>query len=200
MRFFSKLKSGIVVFLTSMIATSAFADEIPKFNMRYGVTPMSKDIYDLHMLIFWICVAIGVAVFSVLIYSLIKHRKSKGHKPAQFHEHQTIEILWAVIPLLILIIMAIPATIVLMRMSNSDDAALTIKITGYQWKWQYEYLDQGLTFFSVLTTPLAQIHNKEPKNKWYLLQVDKPMVVPVHEKIRFLITTNGKQDDKSNSK
>ncbi len=169
---------------------TAFAEQLPKFNMHYGVTPVSKDIYDLHMTVFFICVAIGVVVFSILIYSLIMHRKSRGRKPATFHEHQTIEIIWAIAPMVILIIMAIPATIVLMRMANTDDSAVTIKITGYQWKWQYSYLDQGIEFYSNLSTPLDQINNKVKKNKWYLLDVDKPLVVPVNEKIRFLITSN----------
>lgn len=170
---------------------SAFAEEkLPKFNMHYGVTPVSKDIYDLHMTVFWICVGIGVVVFSILMYSLIMHRKSRGHKPATFHEHQTLEIVWAIAPMVILVIMAIPATIVLLRMSNTDDSALTIKVTGYQWKWQYSYLDQGIEYFSNLSTPLDQINNKAKKDKWYLLEVDKPLVVPVNEKIRFLITSN----------
>jgi cytochrome c oxidase subunit 2 len=180
----------LLVMGLALFGAGAFADEMPKFNLHYGVTPVSKDIYDLHMTVFWVCVVIGVIVFSILIYSLVMHRKSRGHKPAAFHEHQTLEIAWAIIPMVILVIMAVPATIVLLRMSNADDSALTIKITGYQWKWQYSYLDQGIEYFSNLSTPLDEINNKASKNKWYLLQVDKPLVVPVNEKIRFLITSN----------
>ncbi len=172
------------------LSSSVFADEMPKFNMYYGVTPISQDIYDLHMTIFWICVVIGVIVFSLLIYALIMHRKSRGVKPSTFHENKVVEIIWAIVPLLILIIMAIPATIVLVRMNNDEASSVTIKITGYQWKWQYSYLDQGIQFFSNLRTPYNQIHNQTSKNQWYLLEVDKPLVVPINEKIRFLITSN----------
>ncbi|MBI5447355.1 MAG: cytochrome c oxidase subunit II [Gammaproteobacteria bacterium] len=168
--------------------SSAYAES--RINMPQGVTPMSHDIYALHMMIFWICVSIGVLVFSVLIYSLIKFRKSKGAVPADFHEHTVVEITWAVIPFLILVAMAIPATKVLMRMDNTDDADVTIKIVGYQWKWKYEYLDQGISYFSNLSTPVSQLNNQAPKNEWYLLEVDRPLVVPIHQKIRFLVTAN----------
>ena len=159
-----------------------------QLNLTPGVTPISQDQYNLHMLIFWVCVVIGALVFSVMIYSIIKHRKSKGAKPADFHEHTSLELLWAVVPFIILVAMAIPATRVLMRMEDTRDAAVTIKVTGYQWKWQYEYLNQGINYFSNLSTPPEQINNKARKNKWYLLQVDNPLVVPVNKKIRFLVT------------
>lgn len=163
---------------------------MPGFNMHYGVTPISKDIYDLHMTIFGICVIIGVIVFSILIYALVMHRKARGVKAATFHENKTVEIVWAIVPLIILIIMAVPATLVLMRIDNPADSSVTIKITGYQWKWEYTYLDQGIQFFSNLSTPYGQITNQQQKDKWYLLEVDKPLVVPINEKIRFLITSN----------
>ena len=168
--------------------TNAFADR--QLNMTPGVTPISQDIYRLHMTIFWICVAIGIVVFSVMFYSLYKYRKSRGVKPATFHGNTRIEIFWAVIPFLILVIMSIPATMVLMRMEDSSKADINIKVTGYQWKWQYEYLDEGISFFSNLSTPLDQLNNKVPKGKWYLLEVDNPLVVPIHRKIRFLVTAN----------
>src|SRR5262249_5751169 len=117
-------------------------------------------------------------------------RKSRGVVPAHFHEHPTVEIIWAIVPLVILIIMAIPATMVLIRMNNADEATITIKVTGFQWKWKYDYLDQGISFFSSLKTPYAQIYNQEKKGEHYLLEVDKELVVPIHEKIRFLITSN----------
>jgi cytochrome c oxidase subunit 2 len=158
--------------------------------MPEGVTTISHDIYFLHMTIFWICVAIGVVVFSVMFYSLMKHRKSSGRPPATFHAHPKLEVLWAIVPFLILVVMAFPATKVLMQMEDESDADINIKITGYQWKWRYEYLDEGLDFFSNLSTPLEQIQNKAAKNPDYLLEVDKPLVVPIHKKIRFLVTAN----------
>lgn len=167
---------------------SAYADYA--LNLTPGVTSISQDIYDLHMTIFWICVAIGVVVFSVMFYSLFRHRKSRGVKPATFHGNVRVEIFWAVVPLIILIIMAVPATLVLMRMEDSSKADVNIKVTGYQWKWQYEYLDEGISFYSNLSTPPEQMKNKAPKNKWYLLEVDNPVVVPIHKKIRFLVTAN----------
>ncbi len=159
-------------------------------NMSPGVTPISHDIYRLHMLVFWICVAIGAIVFSTLIYTLIRYRKSRGVEAAQFHEHTALEITLAIIPFLILIAIAIPATRVLIRMDDKSNADLTIKVTGYQWKWRYDYLDQGISFFSLLATPKEELQNTAPKNPWYLLAVDHPLVVPIHKKIRFLFTSN----------
>lgn len=177
-----------LTFCAAMLsATQALASE---YNMPVGVTPISRDIYDLHMTIFWICVAIAVGVFSVMFYALLKHRKSVGHSAKQFHEHTLVEIIWAIIPFIILIVMAIPATQVLIRMSDDKHPDINIKITGYQWKWKYDYLDEGISFFSNLSTPRAQIEGKEPKGKWYLQEVDNPLVVPIHKKIRFLVTSN----------
>ncbi len=172
----------------SLLGLSSFATE--GINMPRGVTPISHEIYQLHMTIFWICVFIGIGVFSVMFYAIFNHRKSKGAKPATFHENIWVEIIWAIIPTLILISMAIPATKVLMHMNDTADAEINIKITGYQWKWRYDYLDEGFGFFSNLSTTYKQIHNEEPKGKWYLLEVDNPMVVPIHTKIRFLVTAN----------
>lgn len=161
-----------------------------QYNMPRGVTPLSHQIHNLHMTIFWICVAIGVVVFGVLLYSLVMHRKSRGYQAAQFHEHPVLEVTWAIIPFIILVAMAVPATTVLMRMEDYRNSEITIKVTGYQWKWKYEYLDQGISFFSNLSTPLDQIQNKVAKNPWYLLEVDHPLVVPVQKKIRLLVTSN----------
>jgi cytochrome c oxidase subunit 2 len=176
--------------LLLVIAPATWAHDESIYNLPKGVTPISHEIYDLHMIIFWICVGIGVAVFSVMIYSLIYHRKSRGAKAAQFHEHTLVEIVWAVIPFVLLIAMAIPATLVLIRMNDTSEADINIKVTGYQWKWQYEYLDNGLSYFSNLATPRDEIENRKPKNRWYLQEVDKPLVVPIHKKIRFLVTAN----------
>jgi cytochrome c oxidase subunit 2 len=167
----------------------AFATE-SNYNMPIGVTPLSHQIYTLHMLIFWICVGIGIVVFGVLFYSLFMHRKSRGYEAAKFHEHPVLEMVWAIIPFLILVAMAVPATLVLMRMEDYRDSELTIKVTGYQWKWKYEYLDQGISFFSNLATPMDEIQNKAPKSKWYLLDVDHPLVLPIQKKVRFLVTSN----------
>lgn len=167
---------------------SVFADTT--LNLTQGVSPISRDIYDLHMTVFWICVVIGVGVFGAMFYAMFYHRKSRGAKPAQFHSHPILEITWTIIPALILIVMAIPATKVLININNNDQEEVTIKITGYQWKWQYEYIEDGIKFFSNLSTPLAQMQNKEPKGEHYLREVDNPIVVPIHKKIRFLITSN----------
>lgn len=181
---------GVLGGLLSGSLFSVFAAEGWQMNMPRGVSPISHDMYGLHMAAIWVCVAIGVIVFGVMIYSLIYHRKSRGHQAAVFHEHDRVEIIWSIIPFVILVALAIPATKVLMKMSDDQDADVTIKIVGYQWKWQYQYLDQGISFFSVLSTPYAQIQNQEPKGKWYLLEVDKPLVLPIHKKIRFLVTAN----------
>ncbi len=188
MQFWRKLLQAFIFF--GLVCNTSSALAAYQLNMTPGVTPISHDIYNLHMTIFWICVAIGIIVFGILTYSLVHHRKAKGAVAAKFHEHTYVEIIWAVIPFLILIAMAIPATMVLIRMNDESHSDLTIKITGYQWKWKYDYLNQGISFFSNLSTPIQEIHNKAPKNKWYLLEVDKPLVVPVHKKIRFLITSN----------
>lgn len=173
-----------------MIAQSASAaTDFWKMNMHEGVTPLSRDIYSLHMIAIYICAVIGVLVFGVMIYSLIHHRKSRGYKPATFHDNFRLEIVWSIIPFLILVGLAVPATKVLMRLEDSSDSDVTIKVVGSQWKWQYQYLDQGISFFSNLATPYAQIENREPKGQWYLLEVDNPVVVPINKKIRFLVTS-----------
>lgn len=161
-----------------------------QLNMYKGVTPISRDMYALHMTAMFICCIIGVLVFGVMIYALIHHRKSKGYVPAGFHDNPRLEIVWTIIPFLILAGLAIPATKVLMRMENSSESDVTIKIVGSQWRWQYQYLDQGISFFSNLATPYNQIQNKQKKGEWYLLEVDKPLVLPVHKKIRFLVTSS----------
>ncbi|WP_133136149.1 cytochrome c oxidase subunit II [Legionella rowbothamii] len=161
-----------------------------QLNMSQGVTPISRDVYNLHMVCMAVCTIIGVVVFGVMIYSLIHHRKSKGYKAASFHDNPRLELIWSIIPFLILVGLAVPATRVLIRMDDTKQSELTVKIVGYQWRWQYEYLDQGISYFSTLSTPLSQIQNKQAKSEWYLLEVDKPLVVPVHKKIRFLVTSN----------
>lgn len=160
-----------------------------QMNMSKGVTPLSNDIYDLHMVAIGVCAVIGIIVFGVMLYSLIHHRKSKGYIPASFHDNTRLEIVWSIIPFLILVGLAIPATKVLMRLEDSRHSDVTIKVVGSQWKWQYQYLDQGISFYSSLSTPYEQIENEQPKGEWYLLEVDHPLVVPVNKKIRFLVTS-----------
>jgi cytochrome c oxidase subunit 2 len=159
-------------------------------NMVPGATAISHEVYDLHMLIFWICVVIGVVVFGTMFWSIYHHRKSRGVAPAQFHESTLVEVLWTAVPMLILIVMAVPATKTLIRMADARDSELTIKVTGYQWRWHYQYLNENIGFFSTLSTPQAQIHNDAAKGEHYLLEVDQRMVVPVGEKIRVLTTAS----------
>lgn len=162
-------------------------------NLPVGVTETSREIYDLHMLIFWICVAIGVVVYGVMVYSIIHHRKSAGAVPAQFHENTKLEIVWTLIPFLILFTMAVPATQVMIKAYDSSAADMTIKVTGYQWKWRYTYLDEGIDFFSALdakSNAARQLGAKIDPNSvdHYLLNVDNPLVIPVGKKVRILLT------------
>ncbi len=157
-------------------------------NMAPGATEVSRTVFDLHMTIFWICVVIGVLVFGAMFWSMIIHRRSTGQQPAHFHESTTVEILWTVVPFVILVLMAVPATKTLIDIYDTSESGLDVQITGYQWKWHYKYLGQDVEFFSNLATPADQIHNKAPKDEHYLLEVDQPLVVPVGTKVRFLIT------------
>lgn len=179
---------GSALLGSALLLKSAGACAELGLNMPEGVTPLSREVYGLHMLILWICVLIGVVVFGAMFYSIYHHRKSKGTVPAQFHESTTIEVVWTIVPMLILIGMAIPATRVLVAMEDTAEADLTVKVTGYQWKWQYDYLDAGISFFSTLSTPREQIAGIEEKGEHYLLEVDNPLVVPVGKKVRFLTT------------
>ncbi len=161
-----------------------------QLNMRQGVTAISRAVYDLHMIIFWICVVIALIVFGVMLYSVIYHRKSRGAKAQNFHENVYVEMAWTAIPIIILIAMAIPATNTLIKIYDTKSADIDIQITGYQWKWRYQYLETGVDFFSSLATPLAQINGDAEKTENYLLEVDNPLVIPVGQKVRFLITAN----------
>jgi cytochrome c oxidase subunit 2 len=161
-----------------------------EWNLQQPITPIAQQMFDLHSYIFWVCAVIFVLVFGVMFYSIFKHRKSVGHQAAQFHENTTVEVVWTVIPLLILLFMAWPATKTILAMKDTSAPDITIKITGYQWKWGYDYLQEGFGFYSSLATPLAQIENREPKGPNYLLEVDRPLVVPVDTKVRVIITAN----------
>lgn len=160
-------------------------------NLPRGVTPISKEVYDLHMLILYIVTVIGVAVFGVLFYSMFRFRKSRGAVAASFHHNTTIEIIWTIIPILILIAMAVPATRTLIHMEQTQDAEMTVKITGYQWYWEYKYLNEDFSFLSKLaeeSQKARQLGANEPLGENYLLEVDRPLVLPTHTKIRLLTT------------
>ena len=166
----------------------AFANS--DYNLRPGVTDISENVYQLHMTIFIICCVIGVIVFSIMFWALLRHRKSKGAQPASFHESTKVEILWTAIPFVILIAMAVPATKTLIAMEDTSKADVTIKITGSQWKWHYEYMGHDVGFYSLLSTPQEQIQNAQEKGENYLLEVDKPLVIPTDKKVRFLMTSD----------
>ncbi|WP_421863496.1 cytochrome c oxidase subunit II [Motiliproteus sp.] len=161
-----------------------------QLNLKPGITEISRSVFDLHMLIFYICVAIAVVVFGVMLWSIIHHRKSLGAQAHHFHESTWVEILWTLIPFVILVAMALPASRTLMAMYDKREGDLTVQITGYQWKWRYHYVGEQVDFFSNLATPKSQINNEKPKGKNYLLEVDRPLVLPVNRKIRFLLTSN----------
>lgn len=176
-----------------LTAPSAMAEYA--LNMTPGVTELSREVYDLHMVILWICVVIGIGVFGAMIVSMVLHRKSRGVEPAQFSHSTRAETIWTIIPVLILIGMALPATRVLIQMEDTGDADMTVKITGYQWMWRYEYIEDDVSFLSRLTSEsnvarqlnsgidVATVDN-------YLLDVDRPVVLPTDTKIRFLITAD----------
>jgi cytochrome c oxidase subunit 2 len=178
-------------------AVSAQVKDMPggprvnQLNLPEGVNQIARDVAWLHWFMLIVCLVIFVAVFGVMFYSIWAHRKSKGHKPATFHEHMGVEVAWTVIPFLIVIAMALPATRTVVAMKDTSGADLTVKVTGYQWKWGYEYIDgpaTGVKILSNLSTPRAQIEGREPKSPTYLMEVDNPLVVPVGKKIRVAVT------------
>lgn len=189
----AKLLSAIAMV---MVSGSAWADYT--LNMRKGITPVSNEVYDLHMIILWICVVIGVGVFAVMIYSMLNHTKAKNPTPATFHESHKVEVIWTVIPFIILVGMAVPATKALLNLEDASEPDMTIKVTGYQWKWHYEYMDgdaEGVKYFSALDAESnkarqlnANVDLSTVDN--YLGNVDNRVVVPVGKKIRFLMTAN----------
>ena len=175
--------------ISMLASTSAWADEL---NMTQGVTDISQRVYDLHMLIFTICVVIGIVVFGMIFTSIFFHRKSLGAEPAQWHENTKVEIAWTVVPTLILVAMAIPATNVLIEMYDTGGEDMTVEVRGYQWKWQYKYLNndfqQTFNFFSNMATSRDEIEGRSVKSENYLLEVDNALKIPTNRKVRFLIT------------
>lgn len=178
--------------ITSLLASIPFAAsaQSSQLNLTQGVTEISNRVYDLHMTIFYICCVIGLLVFGAMFWSMIAHRKKQGVKPATFHENVKVEIVWTVIPFLILIGMAIPATSTLIAMEDTSESDVTVLVTGSQWKWHYKYFDHDVEFFSLLATQQEQINNRLDKGENYLLEVDRPLVIPTGKKVRFLITSD----------
>lgn len=185
--------------LPMLVPALAWAGDKAKWNLQEPHTEVARQMYDLHTVVLIICLVIFIGVFGMMFYAVIKHRKSVGHQAAHFHENTTVEIIWTVVPFFILIGMAWPATQGVLNMRDASSPDLTIKVTGYQWKWGYEYLKgegdlsgvaDGMLIYSTLSTPRDQIYGKEPKGEHYLLEVDHPLVVPVGKKVRVLITAN----------
>ena len=172
----------------SALAAEEAGTQASILNMPKGVSTISHQIYDLHMLIFWVCVIIGVGVFGVMLWAMFFHRKSRGHVAENWHENVVVELLWTIIPFFILVGMAFPATKALIELYDTSEAELDIRVTGYQWKWQYEYLGEDVAYLSELSTPLDQIYNLEDKGQYYLQEVGEPLVIPVNTKVRFLLT------------
>ncbi|HUV23382.1 MAG TPA: cytochrome c oxidase subunit II [Gammaproteobacteria bacterium] len=185
-RRFSVVVIGLMAMLSVPVAQAEY-----QLNMTEGVTPISHELYGLHMLVFWICVAISVIVFGVMAYSIMHHRKSKGAVPANFHESTTVEIIWTVAPLLILIGIAIPATATLLDLEDAKtNADITVQVTGIQWKWKYTFVDEDVSFISSLAQSSRDVIKEPTGNENYLLEVDNELVLPVGKKVRFLFHSN----------
>ncbi len=185
-----KACTALVLLVVGTTAIAAGSNDVSSLNLRRGATEISGQVYDLHMLMFSICVGIAVVVFGVMFVSMYLHRKSRGAKPANFHENVKVEIAWTVIPFLILIFMAVPAAKTLIAMEDTTEADLTVLVTGSQWKWHYKYMDREVEYYSLLATQREQINNRYNKGENYLLEVDRPLVIPTGQKVRFLITSD----------
>ncbi len=178
--------AGIISMLFMSVAKAEY-----ELNMTEGVTPISQNLYDLHMIVFWICVVVGVAVFAVMAWSIFFHRKSRGAKASNFHESTTVEIIWTIAPLLILIAVAIPATSTLLDLEDAKtNADINLQVTGIQWKWKYNFVDENVEFISSLAQSSRDVIKDPLGNENYLLEVDEPLVLPINKKIRFLFTSN----------
>jgi len=200
MNLFGKVTRALLFFVAAFgVAFASAAQDMPggpavnQLNFAAPATKIMQEIHWLHWMMLIICAVIFVAVFGVMFYSILKHRKSLGAKSASFHESTTVEIIWTVIPLLIVIGMALPATKTVVAMKDTTNSDITIKTTGYQWKWGYDYIKgegEGINFLSTLSTSREAINNLAPKSSTYLMEVDNEMVVPVGKKIRFITTAN----------
>lgn len=200
MNLLGKAERAMLLTIAAISTGSVFANQdmpggpaVNQLNFPVAATKIMAEIHWLHWMMLIICTVIFVAVFGVMFYSIFKHRKSKGAKSASFHESTTVEVIWTVIPLLIVIGMALPATKTVVAMKDTTNADITIKTTGYQWKWGYDYLKgegEGISFLSTLSTSRESINNLAPKSNTYLMEVDNEMVVPVNKKIRIITTAN----------
>ena len=200
MNLFGKAVRALLLTLASISTGTVFANQdmpggpaVNQLNFPVAATKIMAEIHWLHWMMLVICTVIFIGVFGVMFYSIFKHRKSKGAKSASFHESTTVEVIWTVIPLLIVIGMALPATKTVVAMKDTTNADITIKTTGYQWKWGYDYIKgegEGISFLSTLSTSRESINNLAPKSNTYLMEVDNEMVVPVNKKIRIITTAN----------
>ena len=183
-------KSAFTALLILTLYPSKALSDWDALNMREGVTQVSRDVFELHMLIFYICVAIGAVVFSVMFYSLFRYTKKRNPNPSTFHESTKLEVAWTIVPFLVLIAMAVPASKTLTEIYDDEEGEINIQVVGYQWKWEYKYLEDDINFFSNLSTDQDEIYNLVPKGENYLLEVDEPLIIPVDTRVRFLITAN----------
>jgi cytochrome c oxidase subunit 2 len=194
-RWMNKLMIRKLITSVAGLAWAGNASADYALNMPKGVTELSAETYDIHMLAFWWCVAIGVVVFGAMIWSLFAHRKSRGAKPADFSHSTTAEVIWTIIPCFILLFMAVPAAETMIKLEDSRNPDLSVVVTGYQWRWHYDYQDMDIEFYSSLALPSLQARPKQsgisPYDvENYLREVDNPLVVPVGAKVRILLTSN----------
>ena len=200
MKTIKRALSGVLALSGLLFAGAALAvSDVPggpgvnELNFQTPVTKIAEELYGLHTFMLIICTVIFIGVFGVMFYSVLMHRKSKGHKASNFHESTTVEIIWTIVPFVIVVLMALPATKAVVAMKDTTNADLTVKVTGYQWKWGYDYVKgpgEGINFLSTLTTPRSQVNGQEPIGELYLQEVDNPLVVPVDKKIRIITTAN----------
>jgi len=190
MTYAKKIIEKVTLIFSFLSPAWLLANDRSDYNMPVGVTDVSSSIFDLHMLIFWICVVIGVIVFSIMFWSLWKYRKSKGAVAADFDDNFWLEVGWTVAATLVLVWMAVPSTQVMVEAYDDAEGEINIMVTGHQWKWHYQYLEDDVGFFSNLSTSQEQIDGAMPKGEFYLREVDEPLVIPVNTRIRFLITGN----------
>lgn len=189
----TRSKSSLIGATLAGLVYGGLAQAEMRYNLQEPVTELGQKVYDLHLLMTIVCIAIFVVVFGIMFYSVFAHRKSLGYKAASFHENTTVEILWTIVPVFILLGMAWPATKTILAMRDTSNPDITIKATGYQWKWGYDYLKgegEGISFTSNLSTGQGQIRNEASKGQDYLLEVDNALVVPVNKKVRILTTAN----------
>lgn len=189
------MSSKLLSFWVALMGLGVYSSSAvsSKYNLPEPQTTIAQQIYDQHIWVLWICLVIFIIVFGVMGYSIVKHRKSVGYKAANFHHSTAVEILWTAIPCIILVLMAWPATKTVMAMKDTTEADITVKVTGYQWMWSYDYLQgegEGIKFYSQLATSQSEIRNETPKGENYLLEVNNRLVVPVGKKIRIILTAN----------